>query len=136
MGTLNIDITIGGNTANVRFICDDHPSQIAEYYVGWADFTADFFAALTDSQIEEMAERQMKGEYVGKFKSNRIFFLLYQPNANPQITLTSSGISMPQDLSADNTCPHDDVVIGGKSFKVFGIRFYRPEATDSITIKF
>lgn len=135
MGRLSIDITIGDNTETVYFTDDNAP--IAEYYTGWTDMTASFFAGLTDNQLMEMAVRQTKKEFVGRFGANKIFFLLYREDTPPtEIGLTSAGVYMSQDIENDSTCPHDDININGQTYKVFGIRFYKPEAKDKITIKF
>lgn len=135
MGKISIDITIADNTETVYFTGDNAPT--AEYYTGWTDMTANFFAGLTNNQLMEMAVRQTKKEFVGRFGTNKIFFLLYCEGKAPrEIALTSGGVYMPQDIATDNTCPHADVTINGQTYKVFGIRFYQPEATDKITIKF
>lgn len=130
---INIDLTIGGITDNVRFTEDG----IYDYYVGWTSGTASEFAALTDSQIKALATKRRCISYTGQFGSNQIFFLLYKASEAPRnITVKSSGIAMAQDLVNDNTCPHDNVVIDDTTYKVFGIRFYSPVATDSVIVTF
>lgn len=64
MNKISIDVTIGGNTQRVNFTtATPQEEAAAAYYVGFADMTAEFFAGLTDYQIEEMATRQDKKEW-------------------------------------------------------------------------
>lgn len=131
---MTIDLTIGGNTTNIVF---DNMSGFYNYYVGWTTGTAAAFASLTNAQVRALATEQQGNPYTGQFGINQIFFLLYdEANTPVSIVLSSSGIAMEQDINEDNTCPHADVEIGGKTYKVFGMRFYAPSATDSVTVKF
>lgn len=131
---MTIDLTIGGNTTNIAF---GNISSFYNYYVGWTTGTAASFAALTDAQVEALATEQHGNPYTGQFGSKQIFFLLYDTDNTPEsIVLSSSGIAMEQDIVEDNTCPHADVVIGEKTYKVFGMRFYAPIASDSVTVTF
>lgn len=138
MGKFSIDITIDGKTQTVNFTYDGVPQQPGQaYYVGWASgMTAEFFAGLPDGQLVEMATRHNEVEYTAQFGQSQIVFVLYDPETQPEVYLTSAGVRMQQDLDDDDTCPHDDVTVGGATYKVFGIRMYDPDPTDSITIKF
>lgn len=137
MGRLSVDVTIDGHTQRVNFTMTSPQEETdATYYVGWANMTADFFAGLTGEQLVSMATKQDKKEWSGTFGSNSIFFLLYQAKKLPAVTLISSGVPMEQNLISDSTCPHDDVILDGTAYKVFGMRFYQPNKDDTITIKY
>lgn len=128
---------INGNTQRVNFTtATPQEEAAAAYYVGWADMTADWFKDLTDYQIAEMAVRQDKKEWQGIFGKSSVFFLLYQEGKLPTVTLISSGVPMEQDLVEDSTCQHEPVTIDGTTYNVFGMRFYQPNADDTIIIKY
>lgn len=119
----------------------EDPETAKDYYVGFTNGTKSEFAALSAGQLANLAEGLMiasKDSYAHAFGSNQIFFLLYQSGKAPQsVVLTSSGQSMTQDLTNDNTCPHDPVTLDGVTYQVFGIRLSSShDAGDTISLTF
>ena len=119
----------------------EDPETAKDYYVGFTNGSKSEFAALSAGQLANLAEGLMiasKDSYAHAFGSNQIFFLLYQSGKAPQsVVLTSSGQSMTQDLTNDNTCPHDPVTLDGVTYQVFGIRLSSShDAGDTISLTF
>lgn len=132
---MTIDLTIDERTVNIKF---HNIKDYSSYFVGWTTGTTEDFAALTaDQMMALVSERKQGNPYSGQFGRNQIFFLLHEPGKAPSnVVLTSAEVDMVQNINEDSTCHHTDVVMGGLTYKVFGIRFYSPEATDSVTVNF
>lgn len=113
----------------------------SDYYVGWTTGRSSAFRNKTDSELINGATGyniSSNPTYTRAFGSENIFYLLYQADKQPtQVIFTSQGVDQVQNFPEDNTCPHDDVVFDGVTYKDFGIRMpagYDP--LNSITIKF
>ena len=112
-----------------------------DYYVGWTNGTKSQFRGKSDADLINGATGysiSSNPTYTRAYGDNNIFYLLYQVDKAPtQIVFTSQNTPQTVDISNDNTCPHDDVVIDGVTYKVFGDRAPSGyDHTDSMTIKF
>lgn len=113
-----------------------------DYYVGWTNGTKSQFRGKSDADLINGATGYSIANnptYTRAFGDNNIFYLLYQADKAPtQVILTSQGQNMTQDIVNDNSCPHDDVVIDGVTYKEFGMRFSASlgDPLDSVTVRF
>ena len=116
-------ITIGGKEYELTPYV-----PIPDYYVGWTSGTKSAFAALSESQLKQLATSYMvaNNPTYQHACTNIIFFVMFKTDKAPKNgSLVAGGLSSPisaADFLAGGDCPHEPVTIDGTTYKIYGIR--------------
>ena len=119
------------------------PVTKIDYYIGWGNMSSTSFSELSNEDMMALTTGyniNNRPIYSNVFGENSLFFLVYTDDAAPvRVVFTSGGQDMIQNFPGDSTVNHENLMIDGKLFKVWGVSHpgyapYDPE--DKITINF